>query len=578
MSITSVYYRGDKDNNDNFTLCDSALVKDEVRNPGGDLFEWDETVRDDCGDSVEYDKLIFDIGREYELATTEEQVEITEKLSLLLTDDNFNVCRPNEIICNDLFEKSAPSTASTDVSDEPFMSIVSPSCSDSAIELSDSTSSCSPTLSPNNSRSTLILQLLTAGGPRKRCSTEAIVVDDSIKRQKLHTSGDKPLLTTCSTSISPLTSKLAPLTVHKTVLCSSSSSGCSLSSLVEDELPKRYCVVCGDIASGMHYGASSCEACKAFFKRTVQGKIVYRCINGGACAMTKRGRKSCQACRYEKCVRMGMLKEGIRLDRHRGGQRKRQTPITLQRTGSRSLQFTECPMEKKSYSASYDDTLLRRLLLIEPSKVYARLNASQGAGDCKITAALLDLADRQLVAMTIWAKTFPGFSELSITRQMALINSSWLDIMCLAVAYRSTPFRGMLRYAEDFRGEGVGRCVSPQLENDLIKLAKRLTELELTREEHVLLKALTFLQSDDTYTDDTDPDIIDNLKDELNQSLLVYEKRCHVNGYWSRVGAVLLVLPLVTQCKQRMSEGLRVIYQSGHSIPQTLLREMINKL
>lgn len=80
--------------------------------------------------------------------------------------------------------------------------------------------------------------------------------------------------------------------------------------------------MCGDVASGFHYGVASCEACKAFFKRTIQGNIEYTCPANNECEINKRRRKACQSCRFQKCMVMGMLKEGVRLDRVRGGRQK----------------------------------------------------------------------------------------------------------------------------------------------------------------------------------------------------------------------------------------------------------------
>ncbi|GLD65712.1 estrogen-related receptor gamma-like protein, partial [Lates japonicus] len=56
--------------------------------------------------------------------------------------------------------------------------------------------------------------------------------------------------------------------------------------------PKRLCLVCGDFASGYHYGVASCEACKAFFKRTIQGNIEYSCPVMNECEITKRRRRA----------------------------------------------------------------------------------------------------------------------------------------------------------------------------------------------------------------------------------------------------------------------------------------------
>ena len=43
---------------------------------------------------------------------------------------------------------------------------------------------------------------------------------------------------------------------------------------------KRMCTICGDKASGKHYGIYSCEGCKGFFKRTVRYELSYVCRKG----------------------------------------------------------------------------------------------------------------------------------------------------------------------------------------------------------------------------------------------------------------------------------------------------------
>ncbi|KAG8548855.1 hypothetical protein GDO81_023786 [Engystomops pustulosus] len=71
----------------------------------------------------------------------------------------------------------------------------------------------------------------------------------------------------------------------------------------------EYCVVCGDKASGRHYGAVSCEGCKGFFKRSVRKSLTYSCRSSQDCVINKHHRNRCQFCRLKKCLDMGMKME-----------------------------------------------------------------------------------------------------------------------------------------------------------------------------------------------------------------------------------------------------------------------------
>lgn len=76
---------------------------------------------------------------------------------------------------------------------------------------------------------------------------------------------------------------------------------------------KHLCSICGDRASGKHYGVYSCEGCKGFFKRTVRKDLTYACREERNCIIDKRQRNRCQYCRYQKCLMMGMKREGASL-------------------------------------------------------------------------------------------------------------------------------------------------------------------------------------------------------------------------------------------------------------------------
>ena len=67
--------------------------------------------------------------------------------------------------------------------------------------------------------------------------------------------------------------------------------------------------------TGKHYGVYSCEGCKGFFKRTIRKDLTYSCRDNKDCTVDKRQRNRCQYCRYQKCLAMGMKREGRLLAR-----------------------------------------------------------------------------------------------------------------------------------------------------------------------------------------------------------------------------------------------------------------------
>ncbi|KAF8375845.1 hypothetical protein PRIPAC_82274 [Pristionchus pacificus] len=79
------------------------------------------------------------------------------------------------------------------------------------------------------------------------------------------------------------------------------------------------CKVCGGESTGYHYQVSSCNGCKSFFRRTIIDMRIFECLFDNDCLIPKQihkkqKRRKCRACRFRRCVEVGMNPLGIVTD------------------------------------------------------------------------------------------------------------------------------------------------------------------------------------------------------------------------------------------------------------------------
>ncbi|CAL1546670.1 unnamed protein product [Lymnaea stagnalis] len=335
---------------------------------------------------------------------------------------------------------------------------------------------------------------------------------------------------------------------------------------------KRLCLVCGDVASGYHYGVSSCEACKAFFKRTIQGNIEYSCPASGDCEITKRRRKACQACRFHKCLGVGMLREGVRLDRVRGGRQKYKRSSDCQT----HVQPVMPVLIKKSclenhwscYSSGASELTCHINLLnwFMSMVVYVYV---------RLWIVYSMVVDSYLLTILISHLSLTGFSSLSLVDQMMLLQHSWLEILMLSLVFRSCPYKGHVCFAEDLQvSEEMVETLNFPSELDLLlrKLCKKFSHLGVTKEEFVLLKAIT-LCNIDVVADLGE--CVSHLQDQLQDALSDCVKAVFGQNT-RRLGQLFLLLPSITHIKLLAKQFWYDMKKDGRVMMHKLFLEMLD--
>ncbi|XP_027524265.1 nuclear receptor subfamily 4 group A member 1 [Corapipo altera] len=196
------------------------------------------------------------------------------------------------------------------------------------------------------------------------------------------------------------------------------------------------CAVCGDNASCQHYGVRTCEGCKGFFKRTVQKNAKYICLANKDCPVDKRRRNRCQFCRFQKCLAVGMVKEVVRTDSLKG--RRGRLP-------SKPKQ----PLDVSPVSLM--TSLVRAHIDSIPSATKLDYSKFQESAPCPFekedsvdVQQFYDLLTGSMDVIRKWAEKIQGFAELPKEDQDLLLESAFLELFILRLAYRSKPEEGKL--------------------------------------------------------------------------------------------------------------------------------------
>nr|CAB3265841.1 RXR Retinoic acid receptor [Phallusia mammillata] len=296
---------------------------------------------------------------------------------------------------------------------------------------------------------------------------------------------------------------------------------------------KHICAVCGDRASGKHYGVYSCEGCKGFFKRTVRKLLTYTCRDDKDCVIDKRQRNRCQYCRYQKCQAMGMKKEAVQEERQKNKEQDEMGEVNP---------ADEMPVEKILQAELASDPKPEDIISLQEPM-------DSDASVCKA-------ADHQLFTLVEWAKKVPHFSSLILDDQVTLLRAGWNELLIASFSHRSIEIpdgiilsSGLRVYRQTAHSAGVGAI----FDRVLTELISKMRDMNMDRTELGCLRAIVLFNPDAKEL--SDPVQIEQLREKVYASLEVYCKSKYPE-HPGRFAKLLLRLPALRSIGLKCLEHL----------------------
>ncbi|XP_053417551.1 progesterone receptor isoform X1 [Nycticebus coucang] len=270
-----------------------------------------------------------------------------------------------------------------------------------------------------------------------------------------------------------------------------------------ESLPQKICLICGDEASGCHYGVLTCGSCKVFFKRAMEGQHNYLCAGRNDCIVDKIRRKNCPACRLRKCCQAGMVLGGRKFKKFNKVRVMRsldavalQQPVGL---ASESQALSQRIAFSPNQELQLIPTLINLLMSIEPDVIYAGHDNTKPDTSSSLLTSLNQLGERQLLSVVKWSKSLPGFRNLHIDDQITLIQYSWMSLMVFGLGWRSYKNASgqMLYFAPDLilNEQRMKESSFYSLCLTMWQIPQEFVKLQVSQEEFLCMKVLLLLNT-----------------------------------------------------------------------------------
>ncbi|VDI74939.1 estrogen receptor alpha [Mytilus galloprovincialis] len=339
----------------------------------------------------------------------------------------------------------------------------------------------------------------------------------------------------------------------------------------------KLCQVCSDNASGFHYGVWSCEGCKAFFKRSIQGPVDYVCPATNSCTIDKHRRKSCQACRLRKCYEVGMNKGTQRKERKPSANSKLPTKRSRADSTDNIVNSTSgSPNPAKSPRRSETSAILDALSKADMPIVESYHNHNMPPSRTHLLNSLVKLAERELVQLINWAKNVPGYIDLSLSDQVHLIECCWMELLLLNCTFRSMSYNGKrLVFAPDFvldrsHWEMMGMT---EIFEQVSAVSENFIQYQLHKNESLLLQATVLVNAEVRRL--TSCDKIHRMRQSILDAVVDTAQKYHPDNL-RHVPSILLMLTHIRQAGTRAIAYFQKLKQEGTVTFSDLLKEMLD--